>query len=312
MKLIHLDNQAQRLEHEQFLQSWQWAELQAQLGHTVLKLGVEAGGELEAVAFVIKHKILGFKYWYCPKGPILREAHNKTTLGFLLSSIRQLAQKEGCIFLRFEPSLTPALPGFKIRQTIDVQPKQTLVLDLTKSEAELLADMKQKTRYNLHLAEKKGIEIKESNDLDAFWTIMKATKDRDNFRLHAKMHYAKLLNHDKKFIKLFIAYDQDKPIACALVNFANHTATYLHGGSLHEYRQLMAPYLLQWHCILAAKDLGYQHYDFYGVDEQKWPGVTRFKLGFGGQIVESPGTFDLIFNSLYYWLYNFLRKIRRI
>lgn len=310
MRLIYLDNQAQRLEHDQFLQGWQWADLQELLGQSVLRLGVEAGGELVAVAFVIKKNIFGFRYFYCPKGPILK-AHDQAVWNFLFDELAKLAKKEKAIFFRFEPANQIASQNYRIKKTINIQPQSTLVLDLSKSEAELLAAMKQKTRYNLRLAEKKGVEIMESDDLDAFWEIMKETKNRDGFRLHSKEHYAQLIAYDQSFIKFFIAYYQEQPIACALVNFFNHTATYLHGGLKSEYRRLMAPYLLQWYCISLAKSLGYQYYDFYGVDERQWPGVTRFKLGFGGQVFNYPGTFDLIFHTLYYRLYNFLRKIRR-
>ncbi|MFH0840828.1 MAG: peptidoglycan bridge formation glycyltransferase FemA/FemB family protein [bacterium] len=310
MRLIFLDNQSQRLEHNQFLQGWQWANLQEQLGYEVLKLGIEAGGELIATAFVIKKNIFGFKYFYCPKGPILKK-DDQSVWNFFFSEIKKLAEKENVIFLRFEPSNKVVSKDYKIKKTIDIQPKSTLVLDLLKSEEALLAGMKQKCRYNLRLAEKKGVEIIESNDADLFWEIMNETKERDGFRLHSKEHYSKLLNYDQSFIKLFIAYYQDEPIACILVNFFNNTATYLHGGSKNEHRNVMAPYLLQWHAITFAKELGYKNYDFYGIDEKKWPGVTRFKLGFGGQIINYPGTFDLIFNSLYYSIYNFLRRIRR-
>jgi len=312
MKLLYLDNQSQCFDHEQFLQSWQWVELQETMGNEIIKLGVEDAGQLTALAFITQKNIFGFKYLYCPKGPMLQNAQDKETLTFLFSEIKRIAKEKKCIFLRFEPQAIFALPGFKIHQTIDIQPKSTVVLDLTQSQENLLSAMKQKTRYNIKLAEKKGIEVRESNDLDLFWEIMQATKERDNFRLHSKAHYEKLLNYDRSFIRLFVAFDNEKPLACALINFFNHTATYLHGGSLHEYRQLMAPYLLQWQCILTAKESGHQYYDFYGIDEKKWPGVTRFKLGFGGKTISTPGTFDLIINSLYYGLYNFLRKIRRI
>jgi lipid II:glycine glycyltransferase (peptidoglycan interpeptide bridge formation enzyme) len=85
----------------------------------------------------------------------------------------------------------------------------------------------------------------------------------------------------------------------------------MHGASASKYRNVMAPYLLQWHAIKLAKNLGYKYYDFYGVDEDKWPGVTRFKKGFGGREVNYPGTFDLIFNRRWYSVYRMVRKARR-
>ena len=311
MRLISLDNQAQRIEHEQFLQGWQWANLQEEFGETVLKLGVENNQELVATAFIIKKNIFGFKYLYCPRGPIFKD-YDQAVWTFFINELKKIAEKEKAIFFRFEPLYNAVSYDYKIKQTIHIQPAKTIILDLTKSKEELLAGMKQKTRYNLRLAEKRGVKIEESTDLDLFWDIMKETKNRDNFHLHPKEYYKQLLNYDQSFIKLFIAYYEQEAIACTLINFFNNTATYLHGGSKNKYRNVMAPYLLQWHCLNFAKDLGYKYYDFYGIDEQLWPGVTRFKLGFGGEIVNYSGTFDLIFNNLYYVLYSILRVLRRL
>ena len=130
------------------------------------------------------------------------------------------------------------------------------------------------------------------------------------------------------FIKLYLAeFDPSIPqsdseqassgqerkiIAGNIVSFFGNTATYVHGASSNEYRNVMAPYLLQWEVIKIVQEKGYKYYDFYGIDEKKWPGVTRFKLGFSGNIVEYPGTFDLAFDNLWYNMYKVLRKIRRL
>ena len=98
-------------------------------------------------------------------------------------------------------------------------------------------------------------------------------------------------------------------IAANLVNFYGDTATYLHGSSSSKNRQVMAPHLLQWEQIKEAKNRGMKYYDFWGFDEDKWPGVSRFKKGFGGEIVEYAGAYDLIWNKLWYQLYNLAKKI---
>jgi lipid II:glycine glycyltransferase (peptidoglycan interpeptide bridge formation enzyme) len=113
------------------------------------------------------------------------------------------------------------------------------------------------------------------------------------------------------FVKLFLAYQGDKCLAAGLWSFYGNKVTYLHGASDHKSRQLMAPYLLQWEVIKQAKDGGYSYYDFFGIDAQKWPGVTRFKVGFGGRVVNYAGTYDLVFKPVKYYFYNLLRKVRR-
>jgi lipid II:glycine glycyltransferase (peptidoglycan interpeptide bridge formation enzyme) len=204
----------------------------------------------------------------------------------------------------------------KIKKTIDVQPSKTRILDLRKKEEDLLREMHQKTRYNIRLADRKGVEIIGAT-LDtvdelfgAFWQLMETTTDRDNFRSHSREYYRKML--DVPFTKLYLAKYGDNILAGAIVSFFGDTATYIHGASSNEMRNLMAPYLLQWEMIKAAQGRGCAYYDFYGVDEMKWPGVTRFKKGFGGQEIHYAGTYDFVFCRPFYCLYSLLRKLRRM
>ena len=164
---------------------------------------------------------------------------------------------------------------------------------------------------------------------------MRETNERDGFRLHGKEYYWKMLfnvqysilnNHSISnnnsisnnqysisglSIKLFIAKYQNKIIAGNIVAFFGDTVTYVHGASSNEYRNLMATYALQWQSIREAKARGCRYYDFFGIDESKWPGVTRFKKGYGGEEVDYPGTFDAVFDSVLYKMYNWLRWVRR-
>jgi lipid II:glycine glycyltransferase (peptidoglycan interpeptide bridge formation enzyme) len=187
---------------------------------------------------------------------------------------------------------------------------------LEKSEEEILKSMHQKTRYNIKLALKKGIVVKEiqniKNNFDEFWSLMQETESRDDFRLHSKEHYQKMLNLDSSLLKLIGAFYKDKLIAVNIVSFFGDMVTYVHGASSSENRNLMAPYALQWETIKIAKQKGYKYYDFNGIDERKWPGVTRFKKGFSGYKINYLGTFDLVFNSMEYSIYKALRKLRRM
>jgi len=290
----------------ELLQSSAWSLFQKSLNHEVFLF---KSGESQLLAIKNQIKFFG-SYFYSPRGPKNIE---------IIKDIKKTAQENKLIFWRLEPLAADFVSlaksqGLTIKKTISLQPEETLLLDLTKSEVELLADLKQKTRYNIKLAEKKKIEIRagKEEDFKYFWQLMKGTGARDGFRTHTEDYYRHLLKNTAGKIKLYLASYQGKIIAAAFFSFFSETVTYIHGASSYADRHLMAPYLLQWELIKKAKSLGYQYYDFYGISEHKWPGVTRFKLGFGGFRKKYPGTFDLVFKPGKYALYKLIRKIRRL
>jgi len=298
--------------HCQFLQSWQWGEFQEHVGGEVFRLGVEAEGNLLAAATIIKKNFLNKTYLYCPHGPILRARAGGKAKELLFSEIAKLALKEKAIFFRFEPATLDEQGGLK--KTLDIQPKRTIVLNLEKTEKELLEKMGQKTRYNIRLAEKKGVKVEQADisEYGTFWKLLSETGARDRFRLHSEKYYQEMLRVDKDFIKLFFAKANGKIIAGGIFSFCGDTATYLHGASSNADRNLMAPFLLQWEIVKRAKEYGCKYYDFYGIDEKKWPGVTRFKVGFGGEEINYPGTFDLVYNKRWYFAYRAIRRLYRL
>ncbi|MBI2459863.1 MAG: peptidoglycan bridge formation glycyltransferase FemA/FemB family protein [Parcubacteria group bacterium] len=320
MQIINLTDEKQlndfvgREEHSQFLQSWQWGEFQQEVSGIIWRIGVEVDGQLVASAKLVKKQLpMGRSYFYCGRGPVGITNYELRITNYLFEEIEKIAKQESVMFLRFEPAFKIQNSKFKIIQTIDVQPSQTLILDLSRSEEELLKQMHQKTRYNIRLAEKKGVKIVAAGigRFEEFWQLLVSTGDRDEFNLHGRSYYQAMLKLDSDFVKLFFAEYQGKPLAGNLMVFFGDTATYIHGGSLAENRETMAPYALQWHNIKLAKQLGYKYYDFHGVDEIKWPGVTRFKIGFGGKIINYPGTFDLVYDAGWYNIYKMVRKVRR-
>lgn len=334
MKLFYFQNQEQLdsfieemapADGAEFLQSWEWGEIARREGKEILRIGVsdDSGAKILAAATLIK-KPLGFNlaapaanyfYWYAPRGPLGEAAAQE----FLIGELKRLDHR--AIFLRMEPKDLPSGKFvWPLKKTLDLQPAKTLLLDLNLDEEKLLAAMSQKTRYNIRLAEKKGVEIKigAPADFSEFWRLMNLTGNRDNFRLHEARHYRNLIdsNGAEKFCRLFFARYRERNIAAGLFCFYGGRATYLHGASDNEFRNVMAPYLLQWSVIKLARQNNYRYYDFCGIDEKKWPGVTRFKLGFGGRQVGYPGTFDVVFRPAMYNLYNFgrqaMRKLRNI
>jgi len=310
--------------HSQFLQSWEWGEFYEKSGSEIFRLGVEDDGKLVMVATLIKKSLpMGKSYFYCPRGPIVnfefRISNFESIFNLLISELTNQAENKDFIFLRLDPLFKIQNSKFKIHRTIDVQPRKTLILDLNKEEEEILNSMHQKTRYNIRLSHKKGVKVRDAGleDFENWWKIMDETKERDQFRLHSNKYYKKMISIP--FIKLVVAEYQDKIIAGNILSFFGDTCTYVHGASSNEFRNVMAPFALQWQTIQAAKKQGLKYYDFYGIDEEKWPGVTRFKKGFlpasrqdnRGEI-NYPGTFDMVFNNSKYIIYKLLRKIRRL
>ena len=277
-----------------FLQTEKWGEFQKALGADYFKIGG---------IFVFKYKLPFNKhYFYIPRADFTNEN---------LKNIINEAQTMNPVFLRIEPgaknqkdALTASLAniGFKkINQ--ESQPSKTLILNLEKPEKEILSAMHHKTRYNIGIAEKNGvkIEIKKSlnkEEFEIFWKLINKTAKRDKFTIFSKKYYEKLLNifsssapefmpNDAPLIKIFLAKLQDEIIAAAIVMFYGDTAVYLHGASDYDFRKMMAPHLLQWNIISNAKKSGFLYYDFWGINENKWPGVTRFKKGFSGKEIDA-------------------------
>lgn len=294
-----------------FLQSWEWGEFQQELGRDAFRVSVVTDGKISAVALVIKHNLpLGLNYLYVPRGPIVLDSN----FDEIISEIKKVGLANRSLFIRIDPALQSdnAILKLGFQQVGQVQPRKTLILDLDKSESELLAAMKPKTRYNIKIAQKHGVEIKEAgpDDFDGFWDLMVKTCARDAIRSHPKGYYQKQLKIPG--FKLVLAWWQNKVIAGAIISDFNQTRTYVHGASDYEFRDKMVPYLLQWEMIRSAKNIGMKQYDFWGADESnpKWAGVTRFKVGFAPQksLTEYIGAYDLVLGPTVYGLYKLFRK----
>ncbi len=301
-----------------FLQSTCWADFQKNLGFDFWLLAAQdQKNSVGAATLVIKRTLpFGKNYLYIPHGPVFSDS---SALKFLLKQIYQLAIKQNSVFLKIEPYLSEKEEelrnilkemGFK-KSSKEIQPQQTIVLDLSKSERELLKSMKPKTRYNIKLAEKRGVKIRplaSSRDFEFFWNLMQETARRNKFKIHPKEHFEKLF--ELKPVKIYFAEYQGEILAAALIAYWSHQVIFLHGASSNILRNLMAPYLLHFEIIKKAKADGFREYDFYSFDEKKWSGFSRFKSGFGGEIKKYPGSFDLVFNHFWYILYLLAQKLR--
>ncbi|MEK7665714.1 MAG: peptidoglycan bridge formation glycyltransferase FemA/FemB family protein [Patescibacteria group bacterium] len=298
-----------------FLQSWGWTHFQKKVGKEVEEVKIGKVG----VATLIHTKIGLWDYWYCPRGPVVIEGQLASAMDHLS---RQFSQST---FLRLDfPILISQLSSYPVTQLPNyklsphpIQPPTTLILDLTLSEESLLAQMHEKTRYNIRVSERHGIEV-SAGDVEEFLALMRETATRDSFRAHPDEYYRTMLaehGDPDVNISLVVARHEGKAVAVAIIcDFAN-TRTYLHGASSYEYRNLMAPYALHWELIKEARVKGFLVYDFWGIagsDNSHEPlaGVTRFKKGWGGEIVRYAPTLDLVLKPWHYRVYRLIHWLR--
>ncbi len=301
--------------HCELLESSAWAELQRKFNNVNL-LGYFIDNKLTATAIFIKKSLpLGLSYYYSPRGPIIATENNTASIWLeMTTAIKPWLKKQRALFWRIEPLQPVSDISFNqlgLIQGPDIQPSQTRMLDLGLNEEKLLQQMHSKTRYNIRLASKRGVvvEIAKPNNLADFWQLMQTTGQRDGFHLHQKEYYQAII--DAPFSRLLIAEHEGKILAAGIFAYWQDTAIYLHGASSNDQRDLMAPYLIQWEAIKLAQKSNCQRYDFFGINPERWPGVTRFKQGFGGYIVNYPGAFDLPTSYFIYKLYSLFRRLRR-
>jgi len=212
-------------------------------------------------------------------------------------------------------------------------PKTTLMIDLLCSEDELRNEMHTKTRYNIRLAEKKGVVVRECL-LDEFYELYGATNRRKGLKGYPKKYFENILKCQAAGCnqRVVAAYHNDVPLASNLLVCFGDTATYLFGGTSDEHRELMAPHLLHWECMKWAKANGYRWYDVWGINApgerfrssgggllghdtkiaRDWDGITRFKKGFAsgktGKVVEYGETVDVVMNTFWYSLLSNIKR----
>ena len=304
-----------------FLQTQNWIDFQKYIGRKTWRFD---DGKIKAN--IIRHDLpFGKNYLYIPHGPEISfgEIHGglKNEVDAFLKYLKDLGKKNKSIFVKMEPLEDVAMEVI-YRKSIkhskkSIQPTKTVIIDLNLPEEVLLSKMHHKTRYNIHVGERKGLRLRERNDIDAFWKLLKHTAKNDNFSTHDKSYYDKLLNMQALNVRMFfVEHDErplnnvkDRPVTGAILLGHGDTLYYLHGAMDRDYKSMMAPYLMHWEIMKWAKAHGYHYYDFWGIDASRWPGVTRFKLGFGGHEIEYPGSFDMPISKFWYLIYRVARKM---
>lgn len=302
------------------LQSWQWGEARKKMGIDILRVGEFTGDILGNVFQLTFHKIphTPFTIGYLPRSVIPSKE--------VIDCIVEEARKRKAVFVKIEPYITrqkgELVSLLSVRESSHpLFPSWTQVLDLTKSEEDLMVGMKSKTRYNIRVAQKHGVIVRELTNDEGFEMFAKlyfATTQRQEYRGHDKAYHQTIFETLKgDTAHILIAFYQGKPLAAYELFLFNDVLYYPYGGSSLEYKEMMASNLLMWEAIRFGKAHGAKVFDMWGSlppdydQETPWAGFTRFKEGFGGEFVEFVGSYDLVLNNALYSLYNLADKVRR-
>jgi peptidoglycan pentaglycine glycine transferase (the first glycine) len=323
MQLILLE-ESEKFQYDQFianqesgsfLQSWEWGEWQEHLGRKVTRYklqdtGPEWVGAFQAIEIPIGNR---WSYIYIPYGPIISDKFQIPNDKFQINFKSQFPK---AVFIRIEPKDNFKFQISNFKKTKNIQPGKTLVVNLSKSEEELLAQMHHKTRYNIKVAQKHGVAVMVGTSQQAIGLIAE-TSSRHGFTSHPESYYQKLVDQFRDgsvAAKVYSAEYEGKIITSAIMVDFGNMRTYLFGGSSHEYKNVMAPYLLHWQAMLDAKKEGLATYDFWGIETAsgETPGFVRFKLGFGGNELQYAGAYDIVNKPFLYWLYGIMRAVNRI
>ena len=286
-------------------QSFEWGEFRAKTPtiKKVLRLGSD-----RRVFQILFSKVpyLPFTIGYLPRSPMPNAEE--------LVEIKKYCQKEKAIFLKIEPlARFTVVTGSQFTVGEPVLPQHTIYIDLTKSDEQLLKEMHEKTRYNIRLAEKKGVVVKEENTqegLEKFIKILEATEQRQGFYSHTAGYYRLLWKtlHESKIPHILSAYVPNHPnipIASIMLFYFKDFLYYPYGGSKPEFREFMAPQLLHWEAIKLGKKLGCKTYDLWGsykntkTESDPFWGIYRLKSGFGGTEIDFPDSVDIPLSPLY-------------
>jgi peptidoglycan pentaglycine glycine transferase (the first glycine) len=321
-----------------FAQLWEWGELKSKTSWLPLRFGLARDGRLVAGMQVLKRSLPGGKsLFYAPRGPLF-ESGQLGLLPELIDEVRAQARRHGALALKVDPAIvgpdeaaTGALTalGFQSSPRSDsefggVQPRYVMKVDISATEDELLASFHPKWRYNLRLAEKKGVSVTDQcsrEDIPAFYEVLQETCRRDGFGVRAISYYYDIwdLLIERGLGAMFLGRFEDQVICGALTFATGCQAWYVYGASSNSHRNLMPNHLMQWEMMKWAKTRGCSVYDMRGVareasageDEDRLQGLNRFKRGFGAQYMEYIGEFDLVYSPLWYRLFNLAERLRR-
>ncbi len=281
------------------LQLWGWGQVKSAHGWTADRVLAYDEDRLVAGAQILTRKLpLPFKaVSYVPRGPVGERASDAD----FLKAIGEYARREHhSVALSIEPdSEEYTAPEGWIKSNNKILPASTIILDLKKSDSDLLATIVKKTRQYIRKSAAEAITIKQVRskaDLEACLTVYHETSERARFSVHADQYYMDVFNLMGDYSPVFAAYVDDKPVAFLWLAISSDTSFELYGGMNELGKQLRANYALKWHAIRKTKEWGLSRYDFGGLIED---GVSNFKRSWTDHDTELAGTFDLPLSPLY-------------
>ena len=315
-----------------FQQSPEWAKVKENWKNEIVLAEDESGKIIGAISILIRKIPIFGNIMYSSRGPTC-DIHDIAVMKQLTDGIKELAKKYKAIVFKAEPDILSSDEefkkivtnlGYKIKDDAknfreEIQPRYVFRLDIKdKTEDEIFAGFHSKTRYNVRLAIKKGVEIKEGTreDLKEFHKIMVETGARDGFIIRPLEYFEKMYDCLGDHMKVLMAYYDGKPISGVIPIFYGNKTWYLYGASSNQHRNLMPNYLLQWEMIKMAIARHDDIYDFRGVSgvvDENHPqyGLYRFKQGFGATFTEFIGEVYMPYKPLTYKLYRFSEKTFR-
>lgn len=320
-----------------FLQLWEWGQVKKGTGWQPLPLIVEKDGEIRASLLILKRKLPlpGFKkcIFYSPRGPVV-DVDSEELYRALFEGARKVAKDHGAIFLKIDPDIEKESQdfeeiikrcGFRKNETginfEGVQPNFVFRLDIRPSEIKLMENMHSKTRYNIRLAKRKGVSIREAKgkeDLKIFYDILLETAERDRFLIRSYEYFEWIWDYlvQNNYAQIFLAEYQGKVVSATLAPVLGEKAWYLYGASSNDFRNVMPNYLIQWAMIQWARKNNCVLYDFRGVSgdmDESNPlyGLYRFKKGFNGELTEFVGEWDMVYSPFFYFLWTRVLPVYR-
>lgn len=314
------------------LQSFEWGELKSRSGWTPVRVYAEEDGRIKAAASLLKRSIPKTRrcIMYAPRGPVLDTRDCELVQSFA-GFLRETAIRHHAILLKIDPPVPVEdteseanlrRAGFEpvVMQGFGgTQPKAVMQLDLGKSVDDLMASFKEKWRYNIRLAARKGVQVRldcGKSHLPVFYELLKETCRRDGFLVRGFSYFEDMWDAlvPAGYMKLALTYYEDKPVAGALAYIFGDKAWYTYGASSNEHRNVMPNHLMQWTLIQWAKESGCKWYDFRGVSpkggdgsDDHLQGLNRFKEGFSPRLVEYIGEYDMVLSPSFYWLWSVAR-----
>jgi len=310
-----------------FQQSMKWGNVKEYWKNEIIALQDKQGNIQASMSILIRKVPLFGNLMYVPRGPV-GDIHQEEIFQELTTQMRKMARKYKAFVAILEPNIKKEDEEFiqlakKLNYQIyskavnfhqEIQARHNFRLALeNRTEEEIFRNFSSKTRYNIRLAIKKGVVVKERKEegLDEFYQLMQETGKRDHFRIRPKEYFATILREFPEEANLYIAYYQDKPVAGIMPIQYGNKMWYLYGASGNEHRNCMATYLLQWEMIRLAKSHDCKLYDFRGVcmDQGEEGGLYRFKKGFGGELVELIGEIYIAFHPIQYILYKITKRL---